>query len=628
MASFDALKASRRLPAPSEAVLDIIRLAQDPSHASAQELARLVLRRPALTAPLLKLANAPHGKNLGPAATVGEAIARLGGATLRLLATGLSMLAEHRRGACRTFDYEGFWSAALLRAVALHELACREPTVTPGEAFGGGLVAEIGQLALASAFPVECGEPPSSDGEAAGPDERQRARCPVDHRQVTLRMLEDWEFPELFLEAVAAQPCRAHAGRARRRIDRLGAQLRLASGIAEFGVAGPGAWEAMLPGLRASAAALGLDAAALRELSRTVAVRWQEWGRLLGVATRELPSLGPERRDDPPATGPAPPPPGLRVLVLDDDPLQLVRLGKKLRAEGHAVATARNGEEGLAQVAAVKPQLILTDWRMAPMDGLEFCKALRSTAEGRQIYVIMLTADESEESLYRAFEAGADDFIAKPVNDRVLIARMRGGQRIVQLQEELAQGQRAIRRYAAELAIANRQLEAMAMTDALTQLPNRRFAEARLDREWPAEHGARQPLALLILDLDYFKRINDTLGHPAGDRVLAHAAKVFRGAVRADDLVCRLGGEEFLVIAAHADIKAAEALGERIRQAVEGDQPPDLPLASPVTVSVGGAVALANDAAGGWRSLLARADQALYEAKAAGRNAVRVAPAA
>jgi diguanylate cyclase (GGDEF) domain len=163
----------------------------------------------------------------------------------------------------------------------------------------------------------------------------------------------------------------------------------------------------------------------------------------------------------------------------------------------------------------------------------------------------------------------------------------------------------------------------MANTDVLTGLPNRRYALNRLEQESAAALRANLPLSVLMLDLDHFKSVNDSLGHDVGDQVLIHAANLMHETVRTSDIVCRLGGEEFLVIAPNTDGTTALLLAERIRNAVENKQPEKLVLRYPITVSIG--VAGSIGAKPDWKELMKRADDALYLVKQGDRNGVQLA---
>jgi diguanylate cyclase (GGDEF)-like protein len=234
----------------------------------------------------------------------------------------------------------------------------------------------------------------------------------------------------------------------------------------------------------------------------------------------------------------------------------------------------------------------------------------------------MLASTEDEDALVEAFDAGIDDYVIKPVSLRMLLARLRAGQRIIMLQNELEKESRDIKRYTADLAAANRRLKSMANTDILTGLPNRRYAMTRLEQESATALRANQPLSVLMADLDHFKSVNDSLGHDVGDQVLVHAANLMRENVRTSDIVCRLGGEEFLIIASNTDGTIALLLAERIRKAIEQKQLKGVVLHNPVTVSIG--VAGSKGAKPSWQELMKRSDNALYLVKQGGRNGVRL----
>lgn len=307
---------------------------------------------------------------------------------------------------------------------------------------------------------------------------------------------------------------------------------------------------------------------------------------------------------------------------MDDDPLTLVRLKKPIAELGHRMRTCTSGQQALAEIARRPPQIIITDWSMQPIDGISLCQTVRASKAGKYIYILMLTANESEGELVKAFEAGVDDYLVKPVSLKVLQARLRAGCRIVQLQQELAKERAELKSKTKELVLLSRKLEQLANTDLLTGLPNRRYAQRRLQQELAQAQRYCRPLSVMILDLDYFKSINDTLGHIAGDEVLKYTASIMQNALRTSDVLCRWGGEEFMAIVPNADLEAARKLAERLRQALIAQPPKGLNLKRPVTVSIGvGSCPPACDLA----ALFHAADRALYRAKEKGRNCVETA---
>jgi diguanylate cyclase (GGDEF)-like protein len=313
------------------------------------------------------------------------------------------------------------------------------------------------------------------------------------------------------------------------------------------------------------------------------------------------------------------------VLVVEDDRSMRALLEKMLLAAGHHVSVASNGVEALGMVEKERPQLIVTDWLMPKMDGIELCRELRRNRENRGIYLIIVTMQESADKLVEAFDAGADDYLNKPITPKIFFARLRAAQRVVQLQEELAFDREQLVRFSAELSAANERLQGQALSDALTGLPNRRFAMERLEQEWALTKRGERTLSCLMVDVDHFKSINDRFGHQVGDEALKLVADTLRRAARTQDVVCRYGGEEFLVICPDTDARAAVQCAERLRTYVAAQ---GLRLQDggehKMTVSVG--VAEKSETINTLESLLIRADDNLYAAKGAGRNRTVVAP--
>ena len=310
----------------------------------------------------------------------------------------------------------------------------------------------------------------------------------------------------------------------------------------------------------------------------------------------------------------------LRVLVVDDSEAQRLILLKQVRALGFDAVVADDGADALTKLDQYRPHIILTDWVMPNMDGIDLCRLARASARGRLLYIILLTAFGDDDRLVEAFESGADDFVNKPVNVRELEARLRAAKRIISLQTELRRKIESLRELNTELTDANRRLFDFAHHDALTGLPNRRLMVERLQQAWSEYQRRGKSFAVAVLDLDHFKRVNDELGHDAGDQVLARIARVLRRQIRAEDTVARFGGEEFLILMPETDIQAAVQLAERVRTAIEREQFVGGGRGWSVTASVG--VAAANASTKSRDELLKGADEALYEAKGAGRNRV------
>jgi putative two-component system response regulator len=309
------------------------------------------------------------------------------------------------------------------------------------------------------------------------------------------------------------------------------------------------------------------------------------------------------------------------VMVVDDDPVTREMLSAGLSAQGIECIGCADGREALALLETNYPRMIISDWEMPGLDGLELCRRVRSASGNRHVHFIMLTVHTSQDELSRAFDAGIDDFLAKPFHQGELIARIRSGMRSLALQEELSRQNASSRQLNEQLTNLNRRLEKLAITDDLTGLYNRRQAVHRLEEHWSMCERYGRPLSLVSLDIDHFKQVNDLHGHAAGDEVLRGVAEALRGSVRASDCVARVGGEEFLLILPQQTLAEAELCAERCRTAIEARTFTAAGVAIRATISAGIASRRPNHA--GCHDLLTEADEALYAAKRAGRNVVR-----
>ena len=302
----------------------------------------------------------------------------------------------------------------------------------------------------------------------------------------------------------------------------------------------------------------------------------------------------------------------MKILVADDDAVSRSMMRRMLVQSGYDVTTASNGAEAVEMLMAENgPRLVLLDWMMPELNGPEVCQAIR-TAPGRPyIYITLLTSKESKEDLVAGLEAGADDYLTKPCHLEELRARLRAGQRVLELEDTLIK--------------AHEEMSYKATHDALTNLLNRGAILQHLSNALNEESNPE--FSVLLCDVDHFKRINDTHGHPVGDEVLCEVARRLARSVRSSDLVGRYGGEEFLLLLGASTQESTEILAERIRQAVSGKPvqtasgPIDVCISAGVLKVQRDAMVLTTDSA------LRVVDDALYEAKRGGRNRVVVAAA-
>ncbi|HEX2721780.1 MAG TPA: diguanylate cyclase [Gemmatimonadaceae bacterium] len=303
-----------------------------------------------------------------------------------------------------------------------------------------------------------------------------------------------------------------------------------------------------------------------------------------------------------------------RILVVDDHEDNVEVLRARLEARGYDVQGAMSGQEALDVVNRWCPDLILLDVMMPDMDGLEVVRRLKADRALPFIPVIMQTALDSTERMVAGLEAGADDYVTKPINFAELEARVRSLLRIKKLQQELGEREK-------ELSQMNDRLLQISLTDGLTGVDNRRALEQRLHEMF--EHSLRlhEPVACIMSDIDHFKKVNDTYGHAAGDEVLKQFAQIMKREAREIDRVGRYGGEEFLLLLPGTVLDAAVTFAERLRQAVESHTFAFEGGTLKRTVSLGVA-AWPHPRINGREELLKAADDALYVAKEMGRNRV------
>jgi len=298
------------------------------------------------------------------------------------------------------------------------------------------------------------------------------------------------------------------------------------------------------------------------------------------------------------------------VMVVEDDPISRDIVTHLLTRRGYRVVAV---DEAAQALELISPEIgvVVLDWMMPELDGLEICRRLKSDGLPGYHYVIMMTAKTEKDDIVQALEAGADDYMKKPVDHDELLARIKAGERIVRMERSLSDAYEVARDEAHR--------------DQLTGLFNRRYFDEALAETVRRARRQCTSVALLMMDLDRFKEINDRHGHTVGDEVLRQVAKVVAQEARAGkDMPARYGGDEVAVIAPDTNMLGAESLAERIRTRVAELRVPAGDALVPVTFSVGVAVfdGRAPGPEGAARTLLEAADQRLYQAKHAGRNRV------
>lgn len=300
------------------------------------------------------------------------------------------------------------------------------------------------------------------------------------------------------------------------------------------------------------------------------------------------------------------------VLLAEDDPISRRLFEKILIKEGFTVTTVENGRKALDLFRRQFFPIVLTDWQMPEMEGPELCRAIREENPDRYVFIVMLTSKGSKDDIISGLGAGADDYLTKPTHYAELVARIKTGMRILELEKSLK--------------AAVDEIHLMSITDPLTGIYNRGYINERLPQEIRRSIRYGRDIALLLCDIDHFKKVNDTYGHIAGDAVLKAFSGCLIGAIRQQvDWAGRYGGEEFLVVLPETDLAGAMILAERLRQTIETCETTVEEATITITASIGvtGLSPLNTKQRVKSETLLNQADMLLYEAKEAGRNQVK-----
>ena len=303
----------------------------------------------------------------------------------------------------------------------------------------------------------------------------------------------------------------------------------------------------------------------------------------------------------------------MRALIADDDPVTRAILIKALKPWNMEVTVAADGAEAWEALSSGQPpEMAIVDWMMPGMDGIELCRRVREYPALAGIYVILLTGRGSRMDLVAGLDAGADDYMVKPIDTEELRARVQVGMRVANLQGRLAE--RVV-----ELQGARDHLARLVSTDALTNLYSRRWWFELAATEFSRCRRYDRSFSVMVIDLDYFKQVNDTFGHDAGDKLLRAFADMLQVECRQSDILGRLGGEEFAILVPETPVGAAQKLASRIGDACRAVKVVT-PAGDEVTCSCSIGLSQVQNDDDDIDDVLRRADAALYEAKRSGRD--------
>lgn len=614
--------AAERLPTPDGVALAIMEIWEN-DHTSLQELSRLVQTDPALSGRVLKLANSA-ATGLRPTASIPTAIARVGMQTVGQLAVAFSLIGKESSNQCPAFDREAYWGRCLLMAVLSRGLGRASRAAAPDDLFACGLLTRIGILGLASVYPEAY-----SDVLERDPDDLvglERQTFGTDHNELSEVMMLD-----LLVPRALAEPARFHEVPDESGYEPDSPQqdivmlLNLAYRLSEAAVSEAGVLRRHAAPIEMFRRRMDLPEGRIEAVFRAALGQWREWSQLLRLANDKVRQYEARSADldgdadtetETEAAAAAPRLSG--AIVADAGITQTLSATLTALDIRHQVCARRAEAVHLAMTHRANTVFITEE-------ETDLIDMVRSTAVGDAIHCfVVLAADQPDpEAEAHAYAAGADDVIPAGLPADLLRPRLAPALRRLERHMRWQEDRYELQRIAKELSLSHREHEVLALTDPLTHLPNRRAGLIELEKTWQGSIRSESPCAVLVLDIDHFKSINDTEGHAVGDQVLREMAGVLREQVRGEETIARMGGEEFMLVTADITLREAVVAGERLRRQIEMTGLATEHGVRSVTVSIGIAVREAKMYQS--ENLVAAADRALYAAKDAGRNRIAVA---
>lgn len=436
---FAELKASGLLPSPKGVALTIMNLCQKENF-SLPELAHVIQADPVLAGRVIKIANAANPNKSRPIASVTiDTLILIGIHAVRQVVLSFSLINSYQQGACKAFDFQRYWSRSVAVAGAAQAIGNLLRIAPPAEMFTCGLLSGIGRLGIAAVRPEAYSEVLSGLKETSANDLKtaEKNRFGISHCDLGAEMMTDWGIPKLFIDAVFfhENPETSDFAESSRQ-NKLTYTLQLAALMADACLETENAKEALMPRIFQIGSILSLNKEQVIDIANQVMSEWHDWSILLNIQTSKIPTFQfrlPENTEDGPeeieTTNLQPTAQPMRILFADDDDALTFMIGKLLSASGHTVFTARNGRQAYEIAQREQPQVIIADWLMPETNGLAFCRAIREQIWGENIYFMILTALEDERRQIEAFEAGVDIYMKKPLNARLLNAKLLAAQR-------------------------------------------------------------------------------------------------------------------------------------------------------------------------------------------------------
>jgi diguanylate cyclase (GGDEF)-like protein len=610
--------AAERLPTPDGVAVAIME-AWEKEDTTIQQLARLVQTDPALSGRVLRLANsAAQGRR--PVAAIPEAIVRIGMQTVGQLAVAFSLIGRGGiNNDCPAFDHQKYWSRCLLMAVLARHLGTATRLAPPDDLFACGLLARIGVLALVSVYPEAYNEILEQGLNDLVPQERETFG--VDHNEISEAMMLSFHVPKAL-----AEPARFHEApnksgfAADSRPQKVTQLLNLAFRLSAVAIRDDGKVGAPSELVDSLGASLGLEEGRIGTMFDQAIEEWKQWSEILEIpadhskAYEALDFADDEKELETSSETPTVGLSALRAVTLLPDEWSDHFQG--LMNDLH-VKSQKCDRSSVAMHLAMERRANVF---FAGGDVDHFMEMIRGTESGDECYLIYVLESLDPAAVAYAYAKGADDVVSAGISSEHLRPRMAPAIRLLARHAKWRNDRKELRRVAKELALAHRQQQLLSLTDQLTELPNRRAAMEAMERSWCLSQREGKPFSMMLMDIDHFKRVNDRYGHAVGDQVLKSTTAILKGAVRRDELIARIGGEEFLLINAGASVREAVVAAERLRKQLANACIDAGGENVSITVSIG--IAAREQSTKSADDLMRAADKALYAAKDAGRNRI------
>jgi len=454
-----------QLPSPKGVALAVLALSKR-DDVTLGEIALAIQSDPSLSSRLIKLANSASQISR-PVVSVQEAVARKGVKSVCQLALGFSLIDQYRDGGCAAFDYPRYWSHSLLMALSMQALATRVRVGESSELFICGLLAQIGQLALATLYPQHYSDVLTA--YQANPTQSLTAleatHLETDHIELGSTMLADWGVPGVFTQPMALYEGPDHAGNIHdTRTNSLIMMLRLSHWLADLVLCDADQRPQLTQVWLTQAAKLDIPAEDAANLIDDVIAEWHDWGTLLQIHTEPLPSFA-EFTQENESTGKDAS--SLRIVVADSNEFTRRKTIAMLAEDGnHAVYAVDDGHAALALVLEVMPHVIIAHCNLKQMDGLALCQTLRQTSEGQGVYILLMDDQNNVAYSIQAYEGGADGYVSSSINAITLRTRLVAAQRMAQMKQISDKDRAQIRKLVAELDSVKHRIDSVADTDS------------------------------------------------------------------------------------------------------------------------------------------------------------------